>query len=78
MVAETYEGWANFQTWNVALWIQNDFGLYSLAASSSDYWDLLSTLVCCGERLSTPDGVYFDDPRLDFAELDEVISELSE
>jgi hypothetical protein len=24
----TYNGWANWQTWNTALWFQNDEGLY--------------------------------------------------
>lgn len=26
----TYEGWKNWQTWNVNLWIDNDAGLYGL------------------------------------------------
>ena len=23
-----YNGWANYQTWNVALWLYNDYGCY--------------------------------------------------
>lgn len=23
-----YQGWANYETWNVALWLGNDYGLY--------------------------------------------------
>lgn len=28
---KTYNGWLNYKTWNVALWIMNDKGLYELA-----------------------------------------------
>lgn len=78
MVAETYNGWSNYETWNVALWLQNDFGLYSIATLCTDYWDFISSCVETGMVKTTPDGVYFDDPRLNFQELDYMIQELSQ
>jgi hypothetical protein len=31
MKTQKYNGWANYETWNVALWIGNDEGLYNAA-----------------------------------------------
>ena len=77
MVAESYNGWSNYETWNVALWLQNDFGFYSIASSCQDYRHFLS--FCAEDCMvkATPDGVYFDDPRLDHAALDGMIEELA-
>src|SRR5690349_2796253 len=30
---QRYNGWANYPTWNVNLWMANDFGLYEQARS---------------------------------------------
>ena len=79
MVAETYNGWSNYETWNVALWIQNDFSFYSLARDHGSYPDFLFQLSFEPDLgSSTPDGVFWDDPRLNVDELNEMISELSE
>jgi len=32
-----YNGWKNYETWNVALWIANDPGLYNIAIGCKDY-----------------------------------------
>ena len=78
MVNETYNGWSNYETWNVALWLQNDFEFYSIASHCTDYRSFLFFFgVDDGVGKATPDGVYFDDPRLSFEELDGMIQELA-
>jgi hypothetical protein len=39
-----YNGCANYQTWNVKLWIANDEGLYNLARGCDDYSDFIMEL----------------------------------
>ena len=77
----TYNGWANRETWNVALWISNDKGLYNLARSCQDYATFCAELRECATgdiRVETPDGVAWNDSALDIDALDEMIRDLSE
>jgi len=81
-----YNGWKNYETWNVELWIQNDEGLYSLARNPSDYAEFKGYMRETAEDLGpdncgpvayeTPDGVAWNDSGLDIEALDEMISEL--
>ena len=32
-----YNGWTNYETWNAALWIGADQGLYEIARTAMDY-----------------------------------------
>jgi hypothetical protein len=76
---ETYNGWANYETWNVALWIQNEYSFYSVALQCDDYQDFVDALEACSFNCkSTPDGVKWNDPKLNLIELNEVIKDLKD
>ena len=70
-----YNGWTNYETWNAALWLGNDEGLYNIARRAMDYEHLLEIFECYGIE-STGDGVRWDDPKINKVEMDEVIEEL--
>ena len=70
----SYNGWKNYQTWNVSLWIGNDEGLYQLARGCEDYTDFQMLMRELGST-ETPDGVAWNDSGLDIDALDEVITE---
>ena len=65
---DTYNGWKNWATWNVALWINNDEGLYRLSCEVDSYETFVSTLADEGIT-KTPDGTSYTDPALDRGEL---------
>ena len=71
--AKTYNGWTNYETWNVALWMDNDYGNYLKARESKNYQEFLSKL----HKQLTGDGVSWTDPKLNIQELDEKITELN-
>ena len=74
-----YNGWKNRATWNVALWIQNDEGLYGLARECEDYEAFRLAMRESGDdpiSRETPDEVAWNDSGLDIPRLDEMIKEL--
>jgi len=76
----TYNGWKNYETWNIALWLGNDERLYNLAMAygkDTDYrWFAENILVLIRKSKETPDGVNWLDETLDYDALDEVLEEL--
>ena len=79
-------GWKNYETWNVALWLQNDYGLYSLTKewiqdrermgySSAGYDNFVYTLMEL-YPFGTDDKVAWNDPKISHDELTEMMAEL--
>ena len=73
----SYNGWTNYETWNVALWLQNDEVMYNMARGyrHHGYLSLSHMLVECFGS-STPDDVRWDDKKLDIDELNEMMEDL--
>ena len=66
----SYNGWENYETWNVALWIQNDESLYHLAMEAGNYEDFVDALEAVSfNAKSTPDGVSFRDPKVNVIQI---------
>jgi len=72
MTNQTYNGWRNRETWNVALWIQNNQDWYTIAREVTGYTMWLRN-VADG---TTPDGVNLFGKELDVAALDDMILEM--
>jgi hypothetical protein len=70
-----FNGWANWATWNVALWIQNDETLYKVARQYDSYDALIPRLEIMWGQM-TPDGARWMDPTIDTAALDEMLTDL--
>ena len=62
----SYNGWENYETWNVALWINNDEGLYNIAMEAGDYETFCDYL---GSNATTGDGVKFNDPKVNVIQI---------
>ena len=76
MTAQTYNGWANYETWNVALWLGNDEGMYHLAKGWAEHgYKSLSHQLVETFGAVTPDGVYWKHADLNINELNEMLEE---
>ena len=70
---EKYNGWNDWTTWNVALWINNDECFYNIAKDCKDYMDFLYEMQYMIGSFATPDGADWGEANIE--ELNEVISE---
>jgi hypothetical protein len=63
----TYNGFKNYETWNVVLWINNDEGLYNLARQCESYDEFVDCMKDLGGSIGyeTPDNVAWNDSGID-------------
>ncbi len=86
MKTTTYGGWKNRQTWDIALWINNDESLYRCAinfmrkqkntSEAGLYRRFIAEMGL--EHSYTPDRVKWVSNKLSFDELDDMMRELIE
>jgi hypothetical protein len=78
-MANEYNGWKNRETWNVALWLGNDYPLYCVAQGykgyKTPYLSLRAELHFSFGYTKTMDGVSLWDESLDIAALNDLITE---
>ena len=80
-----YNGYANYETWNVALWIQNEEPIYRVAMAYVEqarrfgqairYDNLIPALEYRFGQM-TKDGTRWMDGRIDTEELDEMLADM--
>lgn len=79
-----HNGWKNYETWNVALWIGNEECLYKLAKRSSNYYNFICKVFNSSHsevirfKNETPDGVKWNDKLVNRDDMDEFINDLKE
>ena len=68
---QSYNGWADWTTWNCALWINNTPSIYNVASECEDYTEFLWEMQAMCGFYSTPDGADYGEANLE--EMNELI-----
>lgn len=84
-MSDGYNGWKNYQTWNLNLWLQNDEFAYrsmtqqlrSLSETPSHEDARWIAEIALGNNV-TPDGVLLDDPAISWDEISKAMFEIVE
>ena len=83
-MTDTYNGWANYETWNASLWIGNDRFLYKTALACVEYCAEDDTPYACFircmdncARTMTGDDVAWNDPTISHDEMNDMMYELA-
>lgn len=74
---EGYNGWTNYETWNVALYMQNEPKLYVVAKNLRSYTAFLRVLKRRGST-HTPDGVAWASRKVNRREITDMMKDLRE
>ena len=84
--ATTYNGWKNYETWNISLYINNEYNLYKLACKwvaerkelglVVSYNAFIPVLEATGKI--TRDGVSWMEPTADAEKLSKMLDDLVE
>jgi len=66
----SYNGWTNWETWNVHMWIGNDETFNRIMTQGAqNNWEQFKALAMQFGITKTPDGVSFEDPEVNQTEL---------
>ena len=80
-----YNGWANYETWNIMLWCNNDPIFYEKLQDviqennnkiPYSFFQVFAAVNLKKDFVCTPDGVSFFDRKLDLKEINEALREI--